>query len=158
MKLGNRQRYCFLPMNHVFSKLDKSLKDYNTNLGLSNIYGDNVKTGEHVKNTNVKESWITYNGLDIIDEPEDNLYLAEHHIFEQVNQSMSLNLKLQGTIKFEHFLMVGRKVQVTSGYTADKFTGDYFLDTAILTFTMNGNLWLGNVSVILKTSIKLSNC
>lgn len=158
MRLGNKQRYCYLPMNHVYVKNDKSLKDYNNNLCLSNTYGDNVETGNHVKNTNVKESWVTYNGLDFIDNVEDNEYLAEHHIFENINQAISLNLNLQGTIKFEHFLMVGRKCKITSGYSAERYNGDYFLDTAILSFKMNGDVWIPTVSVKLKTSIKVGNC
>ena len=54
--------------------------------------------------------------------------------------------------------MVGRKCKITSGYSAERYNGDYFLDTAILSFKMNGDVWIPTVSVKLKTSIKVGNC
>lgn len=157
LKLGANQKYCFFPMNKVFSKVDRKLKDYDSNMILTNTLGNDENTAKHIRKTNEKESWVYANGLDFIDDDEDNLYEEEQHIFEAINQAVTLTLNLKGVIKFEDFLMVGRRFQVTCGSTATKYDGDYFLDSSMLTFIASGNVWTGEVSVVLKSSVNLTN-
>lgn len=156
--LGKAQTYCFSPMNKLTSRLEMKLNEFSDKLGLSNSFGDDPKIGKHVKETNQKETWFkNHVGLMLAESPDDNKMFAENYVSQYTNQAVSLKMNIDGAIKFEDFLMVGRKIHLTSQLNAIKYNGDYFLDSAMLTFKAAGQYWTGHAQIVAKSSIKLSN-
>lgn len=159
ISLGKNQKYCFFPMDSVFSKMEMNLNEYDDSYGLENTLGKDTKVSDHIKKTNYKETWVSKNGLPVIEGDSDkNKMFAQNHIFEEINQAVTLSMALNGIIKFQDFLMVGRRVKITAGKSAERYTGDYFLDSATISFQENGSYWSGGVHVVVKSSIKLGNC
>lgn len=155
LSLGKKQNFIFYPMNKLVSKLNKEINSYNDKLFLNNILGSDSNIANHIKNTLEKETWFKdHNGFPNIENDEDNLHLIENFISHYINQSIVLKMNIESQIKFEDFLLIGRKITLNSGINAIKYNGDYYLDSSIIHFKSAGPYWTGHAYITAKSGFK----